>query len=60
MYVCINACMAPSLQVTKWFPSITALVVGPGLGRDERMQEVAALVIEPLPSYVYIYNCVGE
>jgi len=52
--------MAPSLQVTKWFPSITALVVGPGLGRDERMQEVAALVIEPLPSYVYIYNCVGE
>jgi len=35
-----------SLQVTKWFPSITALVIGPGLGRDQRMQEVAALVIE--------------
>ena len=33
-------------QVSKWFPALTALVVGPGLGRDETMQAVAALVVE--------------
>lgn len=33
-------------EVTKWFPALTALVVGPGLGRDSALQAVAALVIE--------------
>ncbi len=33
-------------QVSKWFPALTALVVGPGLGRAETMQAVAALVVE--------------
>ena len=32
--------------ITKWFPALTALVVGPGLGRDETLQAVAQLVIE--------------
>jgi len=32
--------------VSKWFPALSALVVGPGLGRDETLQSVAALVIE--------------
>ena len=33
-------------EVSKWFPALTALVVGPGLGRDETLQAVAALVVE--------------
>lgn len=42
---------SPSAQqqadaIIKWFPALTALVVGPGLGRDPRLQEVAGLVIE--------------
>lgn len=32
--------------VCKWFPAITALVVGPGLGRDETLQAVAEGIIE--------------
>lgn len=32
--------------IIKWFPALTALVVGPGLGRDARLQQVAGLVIE--------------
>ena len=32
--------------VSAWFPSLTALVVGPGLGRDETLQAVAAAVVE--------------
>jgi ATP-dependent NAD(P)H-hydrate dehydratase len=32
--------------IIKWFPALTALVVGPGLGRDPRLQEVAGLVIQ--------------
>jgi ATP-dependent NAD(P)H-hydrate dehydratase len=32
--------------IIKWFPALTVLVVGPGLGRDARLQEVAGLVIE--------------
>ena len=30
----------------KWFPTLSALVVGPGLGRDPALQAVAALVVE--------------
>ena len=33
-------------EVTKWFPALSALVVGPGLGRDAALQAVAALVVE--------------
>jgi len=33
-------------EVSKWFPALTALVVGPGLGRDATMQAVAALLVE--------------
>ena len=33
-------------EVTKWFPALTALVIGPGLGRDETLQAVAALVVQ--------------
>ena len=33
-------------EVSKWFPSLTALVVGCGLGRDDTLQTVARLVIE--------------
>ena len=32
--------------VSKWFPALTALVVGPGLGRDETLQDVARIVVE--------------
>jgi ATP-dependent NAD(P)H-hydrate dehydratase len=32
--------------VCKWFPALTALVVGPGLGRDETLQAVAERIIE--------------
>ena len=32
--------------VCRWFPAITALVVGPGLGRDETLQAVAEGIIE--------------
>ena len=32
--------------VSQWFPSLTALVVGPGLGRDPTLQAVASLVVE--------------
>ena len=32
--------------ITKWFPALSGLVVGPGLGRDEALQAVAALVIQ--------------
>ena len=33
-------------EVIKWFPALTALVIGPGLGRDETMQAVAAQVVQ--------------
>lgn len=33
-------------EVSKWFPALTALVVGPGLGRDAALQAVARLVVE--------------
>ena len=33
-------------EVSRWFPSLTALVVGPGLGRDPTLQAVASLVVE--------------
>ena len=33
-------------EVTKWFPALSALVVGPGLGRDAALQAVAAMVVE--------------
>ena len=33
-------------EVSKWFPALSALVVGPGLGRDETHQAVAALVVQ--------------
>ena len=33
-------------EVSKWFPALSALVVGPGLGRDATLQAVAAMVIE--------------
>jgi ATP-dependent NAD(P)H-hydrate dehydratase len=33
-------------EVCKWFPALSALVVGPGLGRDETLQAVAATVIQ--------------
>jgi ATP-dependent NAD(P)H-hydrate dehydratase len=33
-------------EVSKWFPALSALVVGPGLGRDEALQAVAAIVVE--------------
>ena len=35
-------------QISKWFPALTALVVGPGLGRDETMQAVAASTGQPV------------
>jgi ATP-dependent NAD(P)H-hydrate dehydratase len=33
-------------SVCKWFPALTALVVGPGLGRDPTLQSVAEQVVE--------------
>ena len=33
-------------EIIKWFPALSALVVGPGLGRDAALQAVAALVVE--------------
>ena len=33
-------------EICKWFPALSALVVGPGLGRDPTLQAVAALVVE--------------
>ena len=33
-------------EVVKWFPALTALVIGPGLGRDETLQAVAAIVVQ--------------
>jgi len=33
-------------EVCKWFPALSALVVGPGLGRDPTLQAVAALVVD--------------
>ena len=33
-------------EVTRWFPALTALVIGPGLGRDETLQAVASLVVQ--------------
>ena len=33
-------------EVCKWFPALSALVVGPGLGRDPALQAVAAMVVE--------------
>lgn len=32
--------------VTRWFPALSALVVGPGLGRDPTLQAVAVKVVE--------------
>lgn len=37
---------AQAAEVIKWFPALTALVIGPGLGRDPSLQAVAARVIE--------------
>ena len=33
-------------EVSKWFPALSALVVGPGLGRDPALQAVATIVVE--------------
>lgn len=37
---------AQAAEVTRWFPALTALVVGPGLGRDPTLQKVAQIVVE--------------
>ena len=33
-------------SITRWFPTLTALIVGPGLGRDETLRAVAAKVLD--------------
>jgi len=39
------ACERQADAISKWFPALTGIVVGPGLGRDPTLQSVAALVI---------------